>query len=255
MNYSKQFLLIFVTMSCIAKACDIETLQRTGHCFQHPAINDVAQNIIYIAEQLKATQLENGDYIYQGKKYTANQLWQEWENLHKMLVLFSPLQDHKPIPQRMPRSQFHEIFHNQTPRAPTNLIEAADQNNIEDFNKFMKAKPSFNVNAKDETGSSALSYAAANGNLKMVNKLLKRKADVNTTDMDGMTPLIWAASINSLPIVKALLKHHPNVNAKNNLNETALSILRFTISSDSYPTAQKQEIEAIITALEKAGAR
>ena len=62
------------------------------------------------------------------------------------------------------------------------------------------------VNAKDETGLTALHYAVEKGYSRFLNTLLRRKVDVNATDAAGSTALFWAAKRGSYSITERLLK-------------------------------------------------
>ena len=67
---------------------------------------------------------------------------------------------------------------------------------------------STDVNAKDETGSMALHYAAMKGYPKLVDKLLShRDIDVNVRDAAGSTALFWAAKRGSYGAAERLVKH------------------------------------------------
>lgn len=50
------------------------------------------------------------------------------------------------------------------------------------------------VNSADESGSTALHFAADRGQQEAVQLLLDAGADVNTQDHDGQTPLHYAAA-------------------------------------------------------------
>lgn len=105
MKISKQILLTLVAMPFMAKACDIETARKTGHCFNHPVMIDLAQRIAQVAADLKASKLKNGDYKYKGKTYTPAQLVNEWENLQRIVFEQHPtLPGHKPVPTKQSSS-------------------------------------------------------------------------------------------------------------------------------------------------------
>jgi uncharacterized protein len=69
--------------------------------------------------------------------------------------------------------------------------------------------------AVNQYGATALSEAAALGNAKIIEQLLKAGADPNTrTTADGETVLMTSARVGNLAAVKALLDHGADVNAK-----------------------------------------
>ena len=74
--------------------------------------------------------------------------------------------------------------------------------------KVIEEDSSTDVNAKDETGSMALHYAAMKGYPKLVDKLLShRDIDVNVRDAAGSTALFWAAKRGSYGAAERLVKH------------------------------------------------
>ncbi|UYV68873.1 hypothetical protein LAZ67_6001392 [Cordylochernes scorpioides] len=78
------------------------------------------------------------------------------------------------------------------------------------------------VNAKDN--SSSILICAGQGDLNMVEILIKAKANVNDKDCDGNTPLHIASLKNHVKMVNYLLKNGANVNAKNKYGITPLMI-------------------------------
>ena len=64
------------------------------------------------------------------------------------------------------------------------------------------------INAKDETGTTALDYALAKGYNHLVGKLVLHPAfDVNTRNVAGSTALFWAAQRGYYDVTRQLLKH------------------------------------------------
>jgi len=60
----------------------------------------------------------------------------------------------------------------------------------------------------------------------MVNALLTARADVNAKNNSGETALVWASHNGHAKVVKALLAARADVNAKANDGRTALKIAR-----------------------------
>jgi ankyrin repeat protein len=128
----------------------------------------------------------------------------------------------------------------------TRLSDAAMQGNQDAVRSLLKQK--FDVNAPQGDGTSALHWAAyrddlemvklllaaganpqattregaitpllmacQNGNVTIIEALLKAGADVNAVKSNGTTPLMMAAASGSASAVETLLAHGANVNAK-----------------------------------------
>lgn len=80
------------------------------------------------------------------------------------------------------------------------------------------------VNAQDESGTSLLHIAAANGYLDAAELLLDHKAAVNARDCDGWEPLHAAACWGQIQLVELLVAHGADLNAKSLLDETPLDV-------------------------------
>ena len=88
-----------------------------------------------------------------------------------------------------------------------------------------------NINTRDNTGRTALSYAAADsfyhntGRNEIIEFLLENGADVNTQDNNGNSALIWAITYSNLEFARILLEHGVNPNIPDyQLDETALHV-------------------------------
>ena len=71
------------------------------------------------------------------------------------------------------------------------------------------------LDQQDESGSSALMYAASNGRIEAVRVLLAKGANPNMQNRGGATALIWASYNNQYDVAKFLLEHgaDPNLQA------------------------------------------
>jgi ankyrin repeat protein len=78
------------------------------------------------------------------------------------------------------------------------------------------------VNAKSSTGMTALMFAANEGRVEAVKKLLALHADVNA--MNGYSALMLAVGRGHSEVVSILIAAKADVNAKSKEDETALSI-------------------------------
>jgi ankyrin repeat protein len=71
--------------------------------------------------------------------------------------------------------------------------------------KLLLEKGEANVNFKDESGRTPLSWAAEKGCGAVVNMLLNKGADLESRDKTGQTPLSWAAQYGEKVVVDMLL--------------------------------------------------
>ncbi|KAF5975663.1 putative ankyrin repeat protein [Fusarium bulbicola] len=85
-------------------------------------------------------------------------------------------------------------------------------------------KSATHVDFQDDTGRTALSFAAQAGNVEAIGKLFDKQADVELADTDGQTPLLWAAREGHEGAVKCLVDHGARKEAKDEpYGRTALS--------------------------------
>jgi len=77
------------------------------------------------------------------------------------------------------------------------------------------------VNARDSGGWSALTYAAAKGDLVIAKALVSKGAEVDPKEVET-TPLMAAVTYRNVAVVKMLIEHGANVNQANGKGATAL---------------------------------
>jgi len=93
----------------------------------------------------------------------------------------------------------------------TPLHWAVYQGDVDLVDRLIKAGA--NPNVMNEYGSAPLAEAAATGNTAIIEKLLKAGADPESPNGDGQTALMIVARTSNLPAANALLKKKANVNA------------------------------------------
>lgn len=82
---------------------------------------------------------------------------------------------------------------------------AADAGNVKDVISFLDS--GINVNTADDSGTTALSIAAAGGHVEVVRELIGRRADVNIRDKEGDTVLGCAVIEGHTDVVRLLVEH------------------------------------------------
>jgi ankyrin repeat protein len=93
------------------------------------------------------------------------------------------------------------------------LIDAARENNLPEVSRLLSVGA--DVNARNNFGSTPLSWASHYGHVPVVVELLKHGADIDAT-VNGWTPLHLACNYGHLPVVKALVSGGANILAANN---------------------------------------
>jgi ankyrin repeat protein len=105
--------------------------------------------------------------------------------------------------------------------ADITLLDPAESGDHAAAMRLVNAKGT-NVNATGADGSTAIMYAAANGDLELVRALIKAGANVKLKSQFGTSAITEAAIIGSAPIVDALLKAGADPNFKTPNGETPL---------------------------------
>ncbi|MGE5327071.1 MAG: ankyrin repeat domain-containing protein [Deltaproteobacteria bacterium] len=104
---------------------------------------------------------------------------------------------------------------------PATLLDAAEAGDHFAAMRLVSAK-GVNVNATGADGSTAVMYAAANGDLELVRALIKAGADVKLKNRFGTSAITEASILGSAPIVDALLKAGADPNFRTPNGETPL---------------------------------
>ena len=80
------------------------------------------------------------------------------------------------------------------------------------------------VNTKNNIGDTAMTIAAYQGHIKIIELLIANGADIDLKNSNGDNPLILAAYQGHTVIVKELIANGANVNTKNNNGDTPFVI-------------------------------
>ncbi|GMG13698.1 unnamed protein product [Aspergillus oryzae] len=79
------------------------------------------------------------------------------------------------------------------------------------------------IDSRDENGQTPLSRAAENGHEAVVRLLLENKVDIDSRDENGQTPLSLAAENGHKAVVRLLLENNADIESKDNDSRTPLS--------------------------------
>jgi len=102
------------------------------------------------------------------------------------------------------------------------LVEAAQKNNIKKVRELL-SRQDININATNDTGYSALTWASARGNNEIIPLLIEAGADLNKRKVsEEFTPLTIAASNGELASVKLLIEAGADINIESGKGLTAL---------------------------------
>jgi uncharacterized protein len=107
------------------------------------------------------------------------------------------------------------------PAASLSLLDAAESGDGPTALRLLSVKGT-DVNAADADGSTALMYAAANGDLELVRGLIKAGANVKLASQLGTSAITEAAILGSARILDALLRAGADPNYKTPNGETPL---------------------------------
>jgi ankyrin repeat protein len=108
-----------------------------------------------------------------------------------------------------------------TQPAATALLDAAESGDHAAAMRLASAKGA-SVNATGADGTTAIMYAAANGDMELVRALIKAGANVKLQNQLGTSAITEASIIGSAPIIDALLKAGADPNFKTPNGETPL---------------------------------
>jgi ankyrin repeat protein len=121
------------------------------------------------------------------------------------------------------------------------LIEAASYNNIVKVKKLIEE--GCDVDAYDDSGKTALMYAAKNGQSEIMNMLIKKGAMVDEDCYSGKTALMYAAAYGQTEIVKLLIENDVSIDFVDESGFSALmyaatygqtEIVKLLIENDAY---------------------
>lgn len=104
------------------------------------------------------------------------------------------------------------------------IHQFAASGDISSVMSIIDKNPKIVFSKDDQYGAGPLSWAALNGQLKMIKYLLEKGANVNETNYGLSTPLELAASQGQTETIKFLLENGAKLDSKNNKNGTPLYV-------------------------------
>ncbi len=113
------------------------------------------------------------------------------------------------------------VFSQALGAAGSPLLDAAERGDRTAALKALAAKGA-NPNQPGPDGTTAIMYAASNGDVELVRALIRAGANVKLQNQFGTSAITEAAIIGSAPIIDALLKAGADANTKNPEGETPL---------------------------------
>jgi len=115
------------------------------------------------------------------------------------------------------------------------LLHKAAWGNLPELAKLLLEEYSFDLEAKDHYGRTALHIAAYQGNTRILKYLLAHATNVNAVDNEGRTPIFSGAYDSNLKTVKLLCEYGANLLLKDN---TDLTVLEYAVSRKEFETAR-----------------
>jgi ankyrin repeat protein len=120
-----------------------------------------------------------------------------------------------PIPRGILRRWLEQDGAPEQPWLNQRLIGAAKEGSERILLHFLKKGA--DVNAKDDVGRAALTYAAWHNHTQFCSILIEKGADVNLADNIGMTPLMYAAREGYTDVCMLLVEKGADLNQKDEL--------------------------------------
>ncbi|MDD9901883.1 MAG: ankyrin repeat domain-containing protein [Alphaproteobacteria bacterium] len=99
-----------------------------------------------------------------------------------------------------------------------------------------------NVNTQNESGATALMFAAFHGNIGSLNLLLSKGGNANAKDKWGTTALMYTVKLGNIQCAHALLNHGADIDAKNDHGETAEEIATMHKQEQTAKTLREESI-------------
>jgi hypothetical protein len=103
-----------------------------------------------------------------------------------------------------------------------NAVKSGNLNMVESLVDRHIIDPVFTL----QNGSSALHFAASDGDLPMVRYLIKKRVTIDAQDAGGTTPLMWATYHHHADVVEYLIKKKANLGLRRDGGDRAIDLAR-----------------------------
>ncbi len=136
-----------------------------------------------------------------------------WDNFPKILVdpiLIKMLSAEGGLLDKLPTSA--EVSLEKSLRK--SFITAVRTSNVDIVSKFIK-KTNININFYDQDGNTPLHVAAEDGNIDIINLLIKNNADIHAVNHFCRTPLHYGVETDDIDIIRLFISNGANVNSSN----------------------------------------
>ena len=112
------------------------------------------------------------------------------------------------------------------PNQYTLLMIHAEESNLQELIKFLKNTKNIKdqINLKNDTGYTALSMAVKQGNIKIMEELLKHGANPNSSNNASQTAVFVACWNNNLKSLQLLVENGADINTPDKRGWTPLMV-------------------------------
>ncbi|KAI6652140.1 Protein phosphatase 1 regulatory subunit 12A-like [Oopsacas minuta] len=142
------------------------------------------------------------------------------------------------------------------------LIDTIKQHSMREFELIIPFLERNEINERSATGLAPIHYACLEGQIKMVECLLRNKANPSLQDVEGWTPLHIAATTNNYDLAVCLMGFGADLSVSNGDQETPFEVAeadelirlleRKGSSESDAEEREEQEEQALLSALRKA---
>lgn len=165
-------------------------------------------------------------YLMDNEGRTAS-YWAKGDMVDKLKKLIA---EKFPQPQKSAKAASKQVVKPLVVNKKKLFFEAAKKGDLDKVKDLLSSNVL--IDAQDDLGRTALSFAAESGRNTVLKELLEKGASVDLADKNGETPLLWATKNNHTGEVSLLLRYQADP-TKRNIND--ISSLDLAITSGPAP--------------------